>query len=161
MNKLGYSHLLDDRNSEKLYSLNDSIEKEMQVDGSVMSKFEDVTFEMKGLYLDKNLSLLVNYRTKDGKSGQKEFSSHVDEGAIELHSEYIQAYFGEDSYNEVKEDLDAHCGTFESDYIKENEPDLYNQLAEAYLLSCSPDVNGGAEFTDQDKIFFKEILDSN
>lgn len=125
----------------------------------ILKQFESIEFELEGNIEDKNLKLVVNYKTKDGKEGQELFSSHVDEGAIEVNETIIQAYFGIDKYNEVKEELDKYHGIFEADYLKSKEPELYNQLAEEYLLQCSPDVDNGAEFTDQDEIFFKGILD--
>lgn len=158
MNKLGYSYTMNERNSEKLYSLNKSIESLME-SNDVLKQFKSIEFEIEGNIEDKNLKLVVNYKTKDGKEGQELFSSHVDEGAIEVNETIIQAYFGMDKYNEVKEELDKYHGIFEADYLKSKEPELYNQLAEEYLLQCSPDVDNGAEFTDQDEIFFKGILD--
>ena len=157
MNKLGYSYTMNERNNEKLYSLNKSIESLME-SNDVLKQFKSIEFEIEGNIEDKNLKLVVNYKTKDGKEGQELFSSHVDEGAIGVNETIIQAYFGIDKYNEVKEELDEYHGIFESDYLKNKEPDLYNQLAEEYLLQCSPDVDNGAEFTDQDEIFFKDIL---
>lgn len=160
MNKLGYSYLINERNSEKLYSLNKSIESLME-SNDILKQFKSIEFEIEGNIEEKNLKLVVNYKTKKGKEGQELFSSHVDEGAIEVNETIIQAYFGMDKYNEVKEELDEYCGIFEADYLKKKEPELYNQLAEEYLLQCSPDVENGAEFTVQDELFFLGILNKD
>lgn len=160
MNKLGYSYLINERNSEKLYSLNKSIESLME-SNDVLKQFKSIEFEIEGNIEDKNLKLVVNYKTKNGKEGQELFSAHVDEGAIEVNETIIQAYFGMDKYNEVKEELDEYYGIFEADYLKKKEPELYNQLAEEYLLQCSPDVENGAEFTVQDELFFLGILNKD
>lgn len=157
MSKLGYSYWMNERNSEKLYSLNNSI-KALMESNDILKQFQSIDFEIEGNFEDKNLKLVVNYKTKKGKEGQALFSSHVDEGAIEVNEEIIQAYFGMDKYYEIKETLDSFYGIFESDYLKEKEPEFYNQLAEEYLLQCSPDVDSGAEFTHEDEIFFKDIL---
>lgn len=160
MNNLGYSYTINERNSEKLYSLNKSIESLME-SNDILKQFESIEFEIEGNIEDKSLKLVVYYKTKDGKEGQELFSSHIDEGAIEVSETIIQAYFGIDKYNEIKETLNEYHGIFEADYLKSKEPELYNQLAEEYLLQCSPDVDNGAEFTDQDEKFFEEILKKN
>ena len=157
MSKLGYSYQMSERNSEKLYSLNESIKSLMKTNDT-LKMFKEVDFDLEGSIQENNLKLIVNYITKDGREGQELFSSHVDEGAIELTESVIVAYFGVEKYNEIKKELDEYHGIFEADYLKSKEPELYNQLAEDYLLLCSPDVDGGSEFTDQDEIFFKDIL---
>jgi hypothetical protein len=159
MNKLGYSYKMSERNSEKLYSLNESI-KSLMSSNETLKMFKEIEFELKGSIQDNNLKLIVNYITKDGREGQELFTSHVDEGAIELTESVIIAHFGIEKYNEIKRELDKNYGIFEADYLKSKEPELYNQLAEEYLLQSSPDVDNGAEFTDQDEIFFKDILNS-
>lgn len=158
MNKLGFSCIIEEKNEEKLYSLNKSIESLME-SNDVLKQFESIEFELDGCVNNKNLKLMVNYKTKKGKEGQELFSSHVDDGAIEVNEAIIQVYFGMETYSEVKKELDKYHGIFEADYLKSKEPELYNQLAEEYLLQCSPDVDNGSEFTDQDEIFFKGILD--
>lgn len=158
INTLGYSYQLQSKNDEKLYSLNESI-SELMESNDTLKQFESIEFEIKGVFSEKNLQLVVNYKTKSGKGRSTLFSSHVDNGAIELQANYIQAFYGVEKYNEVKDELDKNGGSFEYDYLQEKEPDALNLLAEDYLLSCSPDENGGAEFTDQDEKFFKEILE--
>lgn len=157
MNKIGYSYTMNERNSERLYGLNESM-NELMESNETMKKFKKVDFDIEGVYLDKNLELVVYYETKDGKSGKEVYSTHVDEGVIDLTESTIQAYCGMEKYNEVKKDLEDNYGILEADYLKENEPELFNQLAESYLLSCSPNTKDGSEFTDQDEIFFKDIL---
>jgi len=160
MNKLGYSYLINERNTEKLYSLNKSIESLMK-DHEILKQFDSIEFAVEGSFEKNDLKLVINYKTNKGKQGQKLFSSHIDEGAIEVTESIIQAYFGMDKYNEVKKELDKNYGIFESDYLKKNEPELYNQLAEEYLLQCSPDIDNGAEFTIQDELLFLEILNKD
>lgn len=158
MNKLGYSFLINEKNSEKLHSLNKSIENLMKND-DILKQFESIDFAIEGNTSEKSLRLLVNYKTKDGRDGVEIFSSHIDEGAIEIPESFILAYFDSERYESIKEELDSHYGVFDADYLIKNEPDLYNQLAEDYLLNCSPDVEGGSEFTKEDKQFFNKILD--
>lgn len=160
MNKLGYSYLISERNNEKLYSLNQSIEDLMK-SNDILKQFSSIQFELEGNMTDNNLKLVINYKTKKGKDGQKLFSSHIDDGAIEVTESIIQAYFGMNKYNEVKKELDKNYGIFEADYLKSNEPEFYNQLAEEYLLQCSPDIDNGAEFTIQDELLFLEILNQD
>lgn len=160
MSKLGYSYSINERNSEKLYSLNKSIEELMQIN-ETLKKFESIEFELEGCFSENNLKLMVDYKTKCGKNGKELFSSHVDKGAIELNESTIQANFGMEKFSEIKQDLDDNYGSLESDYLIKEEPELYNQLAEEYLLQCSPDVNNGAEFTKEDETFFKEILNKD
>ena len=109
MNKLGYSYSINERNSEKLYSLNKSIEELIQ-SNETLKKFESIEFELEGCFSENNLKLVVDYKTKCGKNGKEEFSSHVDQGAIELTESIIQANFGMDKFNEIKSDLDENYG---------------------------------------------------
>lgn len=157
MNKLGYSYLISERNADKLNSLNASIQALMNLN-ETLKKFKKIEFEVEGCYLESDLKLVVNFETCNGYSGKEVFSSHVDEGAIDLSHDYIIAFFGEEKYNAIKKKLEKNYGVFESDYLKKNEPELYNQLAEDYLLMCTPDVDNGAEFTEEDENFFKELL---
>lgn len=157
MNKLGYSYILNENNDNRLYSLNESI-SEMMTEDTILKQFESIEFEIEGSVEDKNLRMMVSYTTKDGKIGKKEYSSHVDDGAIELNEYLIKTYFGEERLKNIKKDLDAHFGILEADYLKNNEPDFFQQLSEEYLLQSSPDINNGCEFTDSDKNFFNDIL---
>ena len=145
---LGFSGALDNSLDNKLNSLNESISNEY----FIQDNFQSVEFEL------NDLELNVVYKTKSGKSGKQLFSSHIDDGAIYLYADYIKAYFGEEKFLEVQEEFDNNGGEFDSDFLKTYENVLYNQLAQDYLLSCSPDVEGGAEFTDQDLEFFKSLL---
>lgn len=156
-NKLGFSYMLNERNNEKLYSLNESVKEELS---SIphLKAFKEVEFEVQGVYSENNLKLVCNYTLENDKTGTKEFSSHVDVGAIELYESTITAFWGEEKYNEVKDLLEEHLGTFEGDYLKDNEEDAFNQLAEEYVLQCSPDSLNGAEFTKDDQKFFEDIL---
>lgn len=157
MNKLGYSYALSERNDERLMSLNNSMEMLLKTD-EILKNFKSIQFELVGNVEDKNLSLMVNYKTNAGKEGQEEFSSYVDEGAIEIDDMFIQAYFGMERYSNIKKELDDNYGILEANYLKFREPELFQQLSEEYLLQCSPDTNNGCEFTESDKIFFKDIL---
>lgn len=159
MSNLGYSYHLNEKNMESLYSLNESIKALMDLE-EVLIEFKEIEFELNGVYLENNLKLMVNYETKKGKKGSVEFSSYVDESAIEAYKEWVIAYYGEDKYEDVEEILDSMGGSLSSEYLKENELELFNQLCEEYLLQCSPDVNNGSEFTSGDRDFFKDLLEN-
>lgn len=158
MNILGYSYQLNEKNDETLASLNLSVE-ELMKSNEVLKKFESIDFHLEGAVEDSNLRLMFRYKTKDGKEGNELFSSHVDKGAISLTSEWIQAYFGEKKFENISKDLEENFNILEADYLEKQEPELYQQLSEEYLLSCSPNVRDGAEFTKEDERLFLDILE--
>lgn len=153
MNKLGYCHLVDGRNEEDLYSLNSSIENLMKTE-LVLANFKKIEFKIEGLYLDGNLRLICDFTTKNDTTGTKIFSTHVDESSISVNKDFIVAHYGFEKLEELEAVLEENFLILEADYLKQFEPDLFNQLAESYLLDCSPNTENGAEFTEEDKKFF-------
>jgi len=154
MSKLGYSGHFSESLDNKLNSLNLSITNEE----GVMSKFKEVEFEFQGSVEKENLELIVNVETTSGKKGVETFSSHVDEGSFSYSESVIMAYYGEHRYREFLDEVKS-LDNVDTDYIKENEPEFFEQLCQEYLLFLSPDVEGGSEFTSEDQKFFDELYE--
>lgn len=156
-NILNYSHSFEERIDSTLSDLNSSIEQELK-NNELLKNFKEIEFEIKGSVEKNNLALYVNYITRSGLEGNKIFTSHVDDGAIEAHKEWLLAFYGESKVQDIEEILEKEGNVLDVDYLKENEPILYEQLSKEYLLLCSPNTIGGSEFTKEDQKFFEDII---
>lgn len=160
MTILGYNFLLAEKINDQLRALNSSM-NELMTDSKneELSKFKNIEFELEGLFENNSLKLVVKYTLLNDASGSKIFTSHVDSGAIEVYKDFILAYYGDEKFKKIAKRLETLDGVLDFDFLKENEPELLNQLASIYLLDSSPNTEYGSEYTDSDKEFFREICE--
>ncbi len=149
----GHNYHLDTTNQEKLYALNESMKKNLPTIKE-LSFIKEVEFDIE---LENNPKLMCDVTLRSKEKLRVEFSSYIDESAIELTEDYAIAYFGAEKVEEVKSFFDDEGGSLNFNFLNAHEQDLCNQLKESYLLDCTPNTEYGGEFTDSDIKFFMNI----
>lgn len=142
--KIGYSFIFD----HQLDSMLDSVNRMINANINRLPGVDKVVVEDP----DDGKSLEVTFIKKNGGRIKKVLKRYVDEGAIELTSTSLEAFWGF-SRNEAKETEEILSSPGR---IKKLAPHIYRQLRREYILSTMPHDNGG-EFTEQDEIELCEL----